>query len=251
MTHLDPDRLVLIALGEQTADQTEEQHLVTCDACRGDLSTTHTVAGIARHSEDLNDLPAASAGLWQRVAAEAFAEPAPAKRPQSNRRPAPTRPANRPANRPAGPKEGRWARSRLLLVAAAALVLGIASTVGVTRLVSDRAKVVAEADLAPQAAAPAGAHGTVTVIDTGQGLQLRVSMTGMPTAAGYYTVWLFDGGSVMIPIGSPGGAALNVPATAADLTRYHIVDISLQRLGQQEHGTSMLQGTLVPRRPGE
>ena len=224
MTHLDPDRLVLVALGEQTTDPAEDHHLAGCDVCRDNLSATHTVADIARHSEDLNDLPTASAGLWRRVAAEAFTEPAPAARSQPRR------------------------RFRLVLVAAAALVLGIAGTVGVTWLAGDHARVVAEADLAPQAAAPGGAHGTVKVVDTGQGLQLRVTMTGMPTAAGYYTVWLYDGGSVMIPIGSPGGAALNVPAAATDLTRFHVVDISLQRLGQQEHGTSMLQGTLGPHR---
>jgi len=224
VTHLDPDRLVLIALGEQSTDPAEDHHLAGCDACRDDLTATHNVADIARRSEDLNDLPAASSGLWQRVAAEAFTEPAPAARSRSSR------------------------RLRLVLVAAVALVLGIAGTAGVTWLAGDHAQVVAEADLAPQAAAPGGAHGTVTVVDTGHGLQLRVTVTGMPTVTGYYTVWLYDGGSVMIPIGSPGGAALNVPAAAADLTRFHIVDISLQRLGQQEHGTSMLQGTLVPHR---
>jgi hypothetical protein len=69
-------------------------------------------------------------------------------------------------------------------------------------------------------------------------------MTGMPTPTGYYTVWLFDGGSVMIPVGSPGNAPLNIPAAATDLGRFHIIDISAQQLGQQEHGTSMLQGSL-------
>jgi hypothetical protein len=104
--------------------------------------------------------------------------------------------------------------------------------------------VVAQADLLPQAAAPGTAHGTATIVDTGHGLQMRLSLSGMPAATGYYTVWLYDGGTVMIPIGSPGPAPLNVPAAASDLTRFRVVDISAQQLGQQQHGTSMLQGRL-------
>ena len=132
-------------------------------------------------------------------------------------------------------------------MAALALVLGIAGTAVAGRLVGgDHARVVEQADLLPQPAAPTGAHGRVQIVDNGHGRQLRVTLTGMPTPTGYYTVWLFDGGSVMIPIGSPGNAPLNVPAAATDLGRFHIVDISAQQLGQQDHGTSMLQGTLHP-----
>ena len=87
-------------------------------------------------------------------------------------------------------------------------------------------------------------HGKVQVVDIGHGLELRVAMTGVPTPTGFCTVWLYDGGSIMIPVGSPGYAALDVPAAATDLERFHIVDISVQRLGQQEHGTSMLRGNL-------
>jgi Anti-sigma-K factor rskA len=227
VTHLDPDRLVLIAIGEQRPDHGEDRHLATCDVCREELTSTGTVSDLARYGEDLLDLPRPSAGLWDRVAAEALAEPRVA--------PVSTRPARR-RPRP---------RLRLALVAALALVLGIAGTAAVNRLVGgDHARVVARADLLPKPAAPPGAHGTVQVVDTGHGLQLRLTMTGMPTPTGYYTVWLFDGGSVMIPVGSPGTAPLNVPAAATDLGRFHIVDVSAQQLGQQEHGTSMLQGTL-------
>ena len=73
---------------------------------------------------------------------------------------------------------------------------------------------------------------------------MRLSLSGMPAATGYCTVWLYDGGTVMIPIGSPGPAPLNVPAAASDLTRFRVVDISAQELGQQQHGISMLQGRL-------
>jgi hypothetical protein len=244
VTHLDHDRLILIAIGQQTADRGEERHLTACAACREDLTRTTTVAGFARYGEDLGQLPAPSPALWDRVAAEAFAQPAASPQPISTTG-ASTRPGGptRPPSRQTGRSSGR--RIRLVLVALVALVVGIAGTAGMNWLLGrDQAHIVAQADLAPQAAAPSGARGKVQVVDTGHGLQLRVTMTGMPTPTGYYTVWLYDGGSVMIPVGSPGSAGLNVPAAATNLDRFHIVDISAQQLGQQEHGISMLQGTL-------
>ena len=48
----------------------------------------------------------------------------------------------------------------------------------------------------------------------------------------------------MIPVGSPGPAPLNVPAAADNLAVYHIVDISAQNVGEQEHGRSLLRGIL-------
>jgi hypothetical protein len=125
------------------------------------------------------------------------------------------------------------------------VVLGVVGTIGVQWIRrQDTQRVIAEADLTPQSAAPRSAHGTAKIIDTGHGLQMRIDVAGMPETSGYYTVWLFDGGNIMIPIGSPGTAPLNLPATAGDLTKFRIVDVSAQNLGQQEHGVSMLQGEL-------
>jgi Anti-sigma-K factor rskA len=245
VTHLENDRLVLIAIGEQRPDHGEDRHLATCDTCRDETTMTGRVSDLARHGDDLLDLPAPSPGVWDRVAAEAFMQPHRAQphRAQSRRaQPRPALTARPVSTRP--PRQSR-ARLRLALVAALALVLGIAGTAAVNwRVGGDHAHVVAQADLLPQPAAPTSAHGTVQIIDGGHGRQLRLTMTGMPTPTGYYTVWLFDGGSVMIPVGSPGTAPLNIPTAATDLGRFHIIDISAQRLGQQEHGTSMLQGTL-------
>jgi len=255
VTHLDADRLVLIAIGEQTPDHGEGRHLATCDVCREELTRTGTVSDLARHGEDLLDLPTPSAGLWDRVAAEAFAQPhreQPHREQPHREQPATATPVA-PSAGLSGPSRattrriGRQSRPRLrlALVAAVALILGIAGTAAVNWLAgSDRAEIIAQADLLPQPSAPPGAHGRVRVVDSGHGLQLQVTMTGMPTPTGYYTVWLFDGGSVMIPVGSPGNAPLNIPAAATDLGRFHIIDISAQQLGQQEHGTSMLQGSL-------
>jgi Anti-sigma-K factor rskA len=215
--HLDPDRLVSLALGEQPPSASETGHLTDCRVCRADLAANREIVLIGRETEHVRDLPEPPEGLWSRIAAEAFPPVAVKSR-----------------------KPRRW---RVALAAAA--LIGVTGAVGVHQAVHRNAeRVVAEADLRPSSAAPKDAHGTATIVDTGHGLQLRVALSGMPATTGYYTVWLYDGRTVMVPIGSPGPAPLNVPAAAGDLDEFRIVDVSAQRLGQQEHGTSMVQGVL-------
>lgn len=227
MPHLDPDRLVLVALGEQDPSATETEHLEHCASCGAGLEATRATAAVGRESQHVRDLPAPPEQLWARIAGQVSAG------------------SDRDVLDEASGRRGRG-RWRLAIAAAAAVVV-LAAAVGVAinwagRRPPDR--VVAEADLVAQPAAPAAAKGRATIVDTGHGLQMRVAMSGMPTPTGYYTVWLYDGRTVMVPIGSPGSAPLNVPAAAGDLTRFSIVDVSAQQLGQQQHGTSMLQGRL-------
>jgi hypothetical protein len=232
VAHLDPDRLTLLALAEQDPHRDEAHHLVGCADCRGDVDVTRHVVTLARDGDLLRELPPAPVALWGRISAEALGVPAVEARPV----------ALRPALRRTGRRRVR------ILAAAAALVLGVLGAGGLSQVLSDdgtTAHVVASAELLPQAGAPASAHGRAEVVDTGHGLQVVVSVQGMPTTDGYYTVWIYDGKGVMIPLGSPGSAALNLPAAAADLRVFHIVDVSAQALGQQEHGRSMLQGALT------
>ncbi|GIF23271.1 anti-sigma-K factor RskA [Actinoplanes tereljensis] len=247
MPHLDPERLVLIALGEQDPDASETGHLRTCDICDADLAATRATVTIGRQSQHVRDLPAPSEDLWTRIAAAAFETPETQVAPNDaaprddaaglrSFTSAATGRSRARARRP------RW---RLPVAVGAAVVLAAVAAAAVTwsrRPAAER--IVAEADLVAQPAAPAAAKGRATIVDTGHGLEMRVAMSGMPTTGGYYSVWLYDGRSVMVPIGSPGSAALNVPAAASDLTRFSIVDVSTQQLGQQQHGTSMLQGRL-------
>src|SRR5690349_21504676 len=72
VTHLNRDRLVLIAIGDDLPDHGEEMHLAACDTCHEELTRTDKVADLARHGPDLLDLPAPSIDVWDRVAAEAF-----------------------------------------------------------------------------------------------------------------------------------------------------------------------------------
>ena len=236
MPHLDPDRLTLIALGETAPSGEETEHLSGCQTCGDDLETLSGVVRVGRESDEVRDLPSPPDSVWAAIAAEAFTEPAPAGTALAPGRP--TEPG------PVGiPRPRRW---QLALAAAVVAVLAIAGTLGVQAAGNRRGQqVVAEVDLTPQPGAPRTAHGIATVTRTDRGLQMSVDLTGMPATTGYYAVWLYDGSQIMIPIGSPGAAPLNIPATASDISKFPLVDVSVQELGQQSHGVSMLQGRLT------
>ena len=242
MAHVDPDHLILLALGEPSPDPADAAHLADCRTCRDELDATRHVADLARDGEELRDLPAPPPALWDRIAAEALGPAGPGVRRATGLATAP-----QGVVLPFDQNRRRQVRRRSVLVAAVALLVGVIGTVGVVRLASgdsDGGRVVARAALLPPAGAPGGAHGSAQVIDTGHGLQVKVDVEGMPVIAGYYTVWIYDGKDVMIPLGSPGAAPLNLPPAAGDLAVFHVVDVSAQDLGQQQHGRSLLQGTL-------
>ncbi len=165
-------------------------------------------------------------GLWQRISDEASTEP----------------PRELPAPVPAPRRFRQLRRSALVAICAAAA--GIAVTLGAQWLTQEPDQVVAEVRLASKNVAAQEARGTATVVRTDDGLQVKVDVSGMPPTSGYYTVWVYDGAETMIPIGTLGSAPLNVPASVRDISEFPIIDISLQSLGQQTHGTTMLQGRI-------
>lgn len=228
--HLDGDRVVLLALGETVATDTEREHLGHCDACVDDLASTAAVVTLGRDAPRLSDLPAPPPRVWQSIARSISA---PAPPPVVRLVPAPLPHRRRPA---------------LALVGAAlvAFALGAGVVIGAQRLA--RPPVAASAALAPQALAPAAARGAARIVGTDGGRRLQVHVTGMPAPDGYYEVWLYDPASgVMVAVGAldrSGDADLAVPA-ALDPTRFTVVDVSVQPVnGDPAHGTSMLRGTL-------
>jgi Anti-sigma-K factor rskA len=243
MQHVDPDRLVLLALGEAVADPTESSHVAQCTACRDDLDATREVAESGRLTQDLTDLPHPPPRVWRGIAAATGVSAEPAT-PYPVKTAWPT------------PSPRRW-RSRLRVPAlvAATAAAAVALTLAVPRLV-DRPpaeQVAATADLAAIPAAQSGVsgvNGVARVLDGADGERLHLHVTGLPLRPGYYEVWLINPDtSQMVSVGvlrDRGDELLPLPSTI-DLRRYRLVDVSAEDYnGDVTHsGRSLLRGTLA------
>ena len=231
MQHLDPDRLVLLALSEEAADTDESVHLAGCPGCSAEIDELRHVAELGAETQGLRALPPPPDRVWAGIEA---ATTAPVRR-LSQRR----------------------ARSWKLpvLAAAAAAVVAIAGTVVVQQLTDRPAApdVTAKAVLARLGDAPAAAGGGALVLG---GEKLRLNVRNLPLTNGYYEVWLIDPDDTkkMMAMGNLSGAALSGAADVvlplppgADLNRYRLVDVSAETYdGDAAHsGKSLLRGTLT------
>lgn len=238
MRHVDPDRLVLLALGETAPDPIESDHVAQCPACRHDLDATREVAGYGRQTHDLADLPAPPARVWRKIATATGvdAEPVPA-----------------PTFAPPAPARSPWvSRFRLLALTAATAAAAVTATLAVPHLV-DRPpaeRVAATADLAAVPATKTAATGIARVVDGDDGERLHLHVNGLPLRPGYYEVWLINPDTAqMVSVGmlrDSGDELLPLPSTI-DLRRYRLVDVSAEDYdGDVAHsGRSLLRGTLV------
>jgi hypothetical protein len=237
--HLDPDRLVLLALSEELEEPTELDHLEHCADCRHEMRALRDVAEIGAQTGDLRDLPAPPEHVWQGIEAGIATSTATAGPP------APVTDLHQHRARRARP---RWLAP--VLAAAAAAVLAVAGTAGFDRL-TDRAtddQVTARATLAPLETVPPNAGGDVQVLADGQ---LRIDVRNLPLTSGFHEVWLLDPDTPgkMVAVGNLPGrpeAVLTVPA-GTDLNRYRLVDVSDEpHDGDATHsGKSLLRGTLT------
>ncbi|MEU8234907.1 anti-sigma factor [Actinoplanes sp. NPDC048967] len=231
MQHLDPDRLVLLALSEETADTDESVHLAECPGCRAEIDDLRHVAELGAETQGLRALPPPPERVWAGIEA------------------AVTAPVRRLPQR----RERRWVLP--VLAAAAAAVLAIAGTVTVQRFTDRPAppRVTAKASLARLGGAPVAAGGAAEVIG---GSKLRLDVRNLPLTTGYYEVWLIDPDDTtrMMAMGNLSSAALSGAADVvlplppgADLNRYRLVDVSAEAYdGDAAHsGKSLLRGTLT------
>jgi hypothetical protein len=231
--HLDPDRLVLLALSEEAADTDESVHLAACPGCSTEIDDLRHVAELGAETQGLRALPPPPERVWAGIEA------------------AVTAPVRRLPQR----RERRWALP--VLAAAAAAVLAIAGTVVVQQF-TDRVgptadDVTAKATLARLGAAPIAAEGAAEVLG---GTRLRLDVRNLPLTTGYYEVWLIDPDDTtrMMAMGNLSGSALSGAADVelplppgADLNRYRLVDVSAEAYdGDAAHsGKSLLRGTLT------
>jgi anti-sigma-K factor RskA len=233
--HLDPDRLILLALSEELEELTESDHLATCPDCRHEMRALRDVAGIGSEVQDLRDLPAPPEHVWHAVVEGITAAPAPVADLTEHRA---------RVRRP----RSRWRVP--VLAAAAAAIVAVAGTVAVDRF-TGRApdeQVTARATLNPLATVPASAGGDALVLAGGQ---LRIDVRNLPLTTGFHEVWLLDPDhpGKMVALGNLAGtpeAVLPLPP-GTDLNRYRVVDVSDEpHDGDAAHsGNSLLRGTLT------
>ncbi|MBG0561389.1 anti-sigma factor [Actinoplanes aureus] len=241
MQHLDPDRLVLLALSEEQQELSETDHLAQCAGCRHDLDSLREVADLGVEAQDLRDLPPPPEQIWRAIEAdvartrEAVTNPAPPVGLAGRRRRA-------ARNRP------RWLMP--VIAAAAAAVVAVAGTVAVDRFTGRPAteQVMARATLTPLDTVPQAAGGDARVLADGQ---MRIDVRNLPLTTGFHEVWLIDPDDLtkMVALGSLTGApdvVLPVPP-GTDLNRYRLVDVSDEpHDGDAAHsGRSLLRGTLT------
>lgn len=262
MTHLDPELLAGQALSDTSdLDPAVLHHLGACDRCRTELDELRQVARIGRsltRDEELDQLVAPPADLWQRITAELEGDVAAGR---TGRRFAsqaaradvveadkPLRQADVTANVVSLPSAKRKRGWVLVAVAAAiGLIVGAVGAVELLNRSGDADVVVAETRLVPLPGT-AGSGTAELREDDGQ-LRLEVSAQGLPASGGDLELWLLNvDGERMQPLGlltDNQDGSFTVPAGLLE-AGYQIVDISLEpRDGNLAHsGQSELRGTL-------
>lgn len=245
MEHLDPDHIVVLALGERSAeneqgdgralstlDESSRAHLQDCVLCRSELAGLTRTVELARSVNDLGPTtPVLPASIWTGIAAElgigadpARAQPTPSPDraiadvpPQRLSVPADSSPAGATAlhrRRPAGERSRPDRRTltwrRGLLVAAVVVAAAVGAATGVVigqRNDTTTAAVEYQADLKPMPAGPVDAHATATVTQGDGSQTLTVNARQLPLRQGYYEVWLYNPtADKMVAVGTLGAA---------------------------------------------
>lgn len=72
--HLEPDRLMLLALGEEPVTADVADHLASCPRCQAELESLRDVVDLGRHTDGLRDLPSPAPRVWDGIMRQILAE---------------------------------------------------------------------------------------------------------------------------------------------------------------------------------
>jgi Anti-sigma-K factor rskA len=251
VSHVDPEVLALIGLGEEAGTVDARAHLAQCPHCAGELRALASVAHLARQAEDAGRLVSPPAALWSRIAAQPDVQAGPGTAlAGGDGRPEPDGSA-------AGPQHGwRAWRRRPAAAAVAGVLAGLIIGVGGAAIAHIRHQtaqvthVVASSALHPLPQFPQwqAASGSAVMQRGPAGLQLRVTLRA-PSRPGFFEVWLLARNGVsMISLGDlnrRGTGQFTVPP-GTDLHNYSRIDVSLQPFnGSTAHSrVSVVRGSL-------
>mgnify|MGYP003583247581 FL=1 len=244
MSHLDPERLALVAVGEALTDA-EQQHLATCDACSLELAELEHTVAVGRSTVTLGELETPPERVWNRILDEVRSQPEAAASGIPVDVPVVSSPAVAENQSDQRRKPGRG-RMLFALAASIAVVLAIA---GVWTFVRTQQPVeIASATLDAFPDHP-DAVGTAEVTELSDGERtLTVSIDDFDESAGFREVWLITAdASDLVSLGELDGktGTFVVPADV-DLRDFVLVDVSQEpRDGNPAHsGDSIVRGQL-------
>ncbi|MHC2998794.1 anti-sigma factor [Microbacterium sp. HJ5] len=244
MSHLDPDQLTLLALGEPVASSVDTEHLAGCAACAAELADLRRTVVLARATIDDGPLETPPDRVWGRVVDElGLTDAAPAATSERETVPEPTAPTPPPAT----PK--RASRRPWLWALAASLVLVAGVGIGAWVVTATTTpEVVAAAELDPFPDHP-DARGSADVEAARDGSRtLMVTLDAAAAGDGYREVWLIrNDAAALISLGVlEGESGSFVIPDGLDLAEYSIVDVSVEPIdGDPAHsGDSIVRGTL-------
>lgn len=270
MSHLDPDRLSLIALGEPATDE-ERAHLDECDECALELAELEYTVIVGRSTVGVGDLEAPPERVWAGIADElglgatggmsstegmsttgGMSTEDDSERAATTGEPERTAaPASVPADQeaPAVPAPARRRRGIRVVFALAASIALIVAAVGTWTLVRETQPVeIAAATLDAFPDHP-DASGTAVVVEKADGArQVEVDLDEGEPADGFREVWLItEDASALVSLGVLEGRTGVFPVPdGIDLREYILVDVSQEPAdGDPTHsGDSIVRGEL-------
>lgn len=267
MSHLDPDVMALLAMGEPVATSDEADHLAGCGECADELANLRHAAIVGRSAMDAGVIESPSDAVWGRIASELglrsavmIDEPVDARpghlESPTALRPQPDEPVPTPSSTsdeapaanassavaPRRPRRRVWA-----LAAAVVLVAGIG--LGSWALAQGTAQAeVAEATLDPFPDHRDSTGAAVVEEGSDGSLVVRVRLDTEPAPNTYREVWLITGdASALISLGVLEGSSADFTVPEGiDIREYLLVDISEEPIdGDPGHsGDSIVRGEL-------
>ncbi|TXK16868.1 anti-sigma factor [Microbacterium wangchenii] len=260
MSHLDPERMALLAIGENAEDG-ERSHLDDCPQCAAELDELAFAVSVGRSTVDVGEWETPPERVWEGILADISAPRAdpPAEPPAASgaasapAASAPAPPATPPAA-PSSPAAGAGSppprgRTRMLFTLAASVAL-LLVIVGIGVAVRPSQPVeVAAASLDAFPAHP-GARGSATVIETDDRERVvRVTLDAdADTGEGSREVWLITAdATALVSLGTLEGSEGTFPIPPdIDIDEYVLLDVSLEpEDGDPQHsGDSIVRGEL-------